>query len=161
MANKITLVKFRDLQTAQDYLNGGLVCGPPARSTTGALGLAIAGKKLAFLLPAAVEVTFTASTGMAAEGFVIARDITAQIAAALPTLVVRCLPESIVIVETDPSDGVSIGEASSLDARTAFGLPTGPEVSTGRVIGPASGPPPNLLFAYPLDTYHTLHIGEV
>lgn len=161
MANRITVVKFRDLQTAQDYLNGALVCGPPSRSATGALGLAIAGKKLAFLTPAVVEVTFTASTGMAAEGFVLARDIAAQVAAAIPGLVVRCLPEQVLIVETNPSSGVSVGVASSLDARLLFGLPSGAgDVSSGRVIGPPGGPTPNLLFAYPLDSYHTLYIGE-
>lgn len=168
MAKKITTIKIRETNDIEFYLAGGILGGQLTKNGKGAIGVAgLAGLKLKFTSPVAVEVTFAAVAGEQG-GFIPLTQITAQlVAAGVPVQAMQRGANGGVgvlgLIEVDPTNGVTIVAASSLDARAALGFDgAAGGTSVGRVVGPPGGAPPTLLNAYMDETnHHVLIISEV
>jgi hypothetical protein len=151
---KNQIYKFKDVDQATIFLNGGIIGATSMRSqsTNARTNLipaiyGLVGKELKFLQPSVVTITFVAGSAPDDPQSLTFQDIKAQIEAGFggpPTtssaLIVRSFDAFISMIETTPTNGVSLGlpaGGSALDARPLLGFSEG-QNSTGVLYKPAA-----------------------
>lgn len=151
--NKIR--KFEDVDGVQLFLNGALFGGPLKGGIQG-----LVGRKLKFLLPAAVEYTFITGTGTDPYTLSLA-DIKTQLEGAVAGLRVRSYDGKLVLMEITPTGGVSIATATSLESRALLGLDTVGTISSKVYAPPPSTTAPCWTFAtIGTDNSHIIYTWE-
>lgn len=120
--------KFTEIIEVETFLNGGLIFGDLEKSSVGAGASQLAagidglvGKTLKFTSPSAVTVTFTASAH-ANPSVLLAKDIIAQIEAAIATVKVTTFGRRLVLVEVTPSSGVAVAGDGTANALLGIGV---------------------------------------
>jgi hypothetical protein len=166
---KVQVYKFRELDEIDLFLSGGVVGGDvsswgSAIAAGGAVlkdAPVLAGLTLIFTQPAAHTVTFVA--GADTFGRLQFSELKAQIEAVMTTVVVRMLEGKLVIVESTPTNGVTITKSGT--ANKALGFDQTKADTVGKVYGSpyAAAPavPPYFLMAYSTnDNMHVVYTFE-
>jgi len=128
--------KFTNLDELNLFLRGGLIGGTR-------LNIVpipdIGGKTLKFTSPSVTTVTFTS-----ASGYLLLKDVLAQIKAQIGTINPSQIDGRLVLVEATPSSGVAL--ASDGTAHTLLGFPAA--ALTGRVHNAPGGTAPTIESLY-------------
>jgi hypothetical protein len=176
-ANK--LYKFRRIEDALNFLNGGVVGGSINKGTSGGsvpagnmVGIAgLVGTTLIFTSPSAVTVTFVKSNigsgtavppGTNPDPYTLFyKDIVAQVEAAIPAVKVLLTPEqNLLFIEATPASGVTISAAGT--ANSLLGLDDN-NAMVGKIYKPAvvSATAPCWTWAYSgNDNMHNVYTWE-
>lgn len=167
------IYKFRDMEDVTFFLNGGLLSakniqGSQVNTRSGLIpGISgLVGKKLNFLQPAVLEVTFTAGGNPDDPQTLTFQEVKQQIETAFASaLLVRALNGSIALIENAPNLGVHLTTASTglaHDARALLGFtPAADAVSVVYKPAAISTTPPCWVWADTTsDGFNTIYTWE-